>query len=44
MTPPEIETCSCGNLSKDIGRLGTGMGDAGMRLVRIKDADQRNGD
>jgi hypothetical protein len=40
---PKYEDCPCGNLHKEPGRLGTNMGDTGMRLVRITDAesDQR---
>jgi len=36
---PDVETCPCGNLMKDIGRLGTRIGDQGMRLVRISNID-----
>lgn len=32
---PEYEDCACGNVHKEPGRLGTRMGDKGMRLVRI---------
>ena len=32
---PAIEDCPCGNLHKELGRLGTKMGDKGMRLVQI---------
>ena len=41
MTPPENERCPCGNLCKDIGRLGTGIGDNGMRLVRITESEKK---
>lgn len=36
--PPDTERCPCGNLHKEVGRLGTSMGDTGMRLVRVTDA------